>query len=104
VEFGCSFLFVSTHNLSNSSKKILLITSLILITESLPNVRPKYFEAIYAIHTIPTLAIRVNGLCYSGDMRYDENWFDQLVVDGVLSQHRRDELIRFGEGALEAAY
>lgn len=59
----------------------------------------RYFEAIYAIHTIPTLAVRVNGLCYSGDIRYDEIWFDQLVADGILSKHRRDELIQFGEGA-----
>jgi CRP-like cAMP-binding protein/ribonuclease BN (tRNA processing enzyme) len=59
----------------------------------------KVFEAIYAIHTIPTLAIRVNGLCYSGDMRYDEAWFEKLVKEGILSKHRRDELIQFSEGA-----
>jgi len=55
----------------------------------------KKFEAIYAIHTIPTLAVRVNGLYYSGDMRYDENWFDELVKRGILSPARRQELIEF---------
>ena len=59
----------------------------------------KYFDAIYAIHTIPTLAVRVDGLCYSGDMRYDEKWFNQLVQDGILSESRRAELIEFSEGA-----
>lgn len=57
------------------------------------------FEAIYAIHSIPTLAVRVNGVCYSGDMRYDEEWFDELVRRGVLAPERRDELVRFAEGA-----
>jgi CRP-like cAMP-binding protein/ribonuclease BN (tRNA processing enzyme) len=57
------------------------------------------FEAIYAIHSIPTLAVRVNGVCYSGDMRYDEEWFEELVERGVLSAGRRDELMRFAEGA-----
>lgn len=57
------------------------------------------FEAIYAIHSIPTLAVRVNGVCYSGDMRYDEEWFGELVERGVLSPQRRDELMRFAEGA-----
>lgn len=57
------------------------------------------FEAIYAIHSIPTLAVRVNGVCYSGDMRYDEEWFEELVARGVLSAERRDELMRFAEGA-----
>jgi CRP-like cAMP-binding protein/ribonuclease BN (tRNA processing enzyme) len=57
------------------------------------------FEAIYAIHSIPTLAVRVNGVCYSGDMRYDEEWFAELVERGVLSPERRDELVRFAEGA-----
>ena len=55
----------------------------------------KKFEAIYAIHTIPTLAVRVNGLYYSGDMRYDEAWFDELVKKGILSPTRRRELIEF---------
>jgi CRP-like cAMP-binding protein/ribonuclease BN (tRNA processing enzyme) len=57
------------------------------------------FEAIYAIHSIPTLAVRVNGVCYSGDMRYDEEWFEELVERGVLSVERRAELMRFAEGA-----
>jgi CRP-like cAMP-binding protein/ribonuclease BN (tRNA processing enzyme) len=57
------------------------------------------FEATYAIHSIPTLAVRVNGVCYSGDMRYDEEWFDELLARGVLSAERRDELVRFAEGA-----
>ena len=57
------------------------------------------FEAIYAIHTIPTLAVRVSGLYYSGDMRYDEQWFDQLVQEGTLSDQRRNDLIHFAEGA-----
>jgi CRP-like cAMP-binding protein/glyoxylase-like metal-dependent hydrolase (beta-lactamase superfamily II) len=58
----------------------------------------KLFEAIYAIHTIPTLAVRVNGLCYSGDMRYDENWFVELEKKGVLSTTRRQELADFARG------
>lgn len=57
------------------------------------------FEAIYAIHSIPTIAVRVNGVCYSGDMRYDEDWFGELETHGVLSAQRREELIRFAEGA-----
>ncbi len=56
------------------------------------------FEAIYAIHSIPTIAVRVNGVCYSGDMRYDEEWFDELVMGGVLSEERRQELVCFAEG------
>ncbi len=59
----------------------------------------KHFEAIYGIHTIPTLAVRVNGLCYSGDMRYDEKWFAKLVEDGVLSESRMIELMLFPEGS-----
>ena len=59
----------------------------------------KLFEAIYAIHTIPTLAVRVNDLCYSGDMRYDENWFLELELKGVLSATRRQELAEFARGA-----
>jgi CRP-like cAMP-binding protein/ribonuclease BN (tRNA processing enzyme) len=58
----------------------------------------KKFEAIYAIHTIPTLAVRVNGLCYSGDMRYDEDWFDELEERGILSQTRKQELSEFAKG------
>ncbi|NTV65517.1 MAG: cyclic nucleotide-binding domain-containing protein, partial [Oscillochloris sp.] len=57
------------------------------------------FEAIYAIHSIPTIAVRVNGVCYSGDMRYDEEWFAELEARGVLSHERREELLRFAEGA-----
>jgi len=57
------------------------------------------FEAIYAIHSIPTIAVRANALYYSGDMRYDENWFEELVKQGVLTPARRDELIHFAEGA-----
>jgi CRP-like cAMP-binding protein len=57
------------------------------------------FEAIYAIHSIPTIAVRVNGICYSGDMRYDEEWFGELEARGVLSSQRREELVSFAEGA-----
>ncbi len=57
------------------------------------------FEAIYAIHSIPTIAVRVNGICYSGDMRYDEDWFGELEAQGVLSAARRNQLVQFAEGA-----
>lgn len=57
------------------------------------------FEAIYAVHSIPTLAIRLNSLYFSGDMRYDEEWFDELVETGVVTQNRRNELVNFAEGA-----
>ena len=57
------------------------------------------FETIYAVHSIPTLAVRVNGLCYSGDMRYDEAWFEQLEAEGLLSAERRAELTHFADGA-----
>ena len=57
------------------------------------------FEAIYAIHSIPTIAVRVGGLCYSGDMRYDEEWFAELEQRGVLKPQRHEELVRFAEGA-----
>jgi len=57
------------------------------------------FEAVYAVHSIPTIAVRVNGVCYSGDMRYDEEWFAELVERGVLTAARRDDLVRFAEGA-----
>lgn len=57
------------------------------------------FESIYAVHSIPTLAVRVNGLCYSGDMRYDEVWFAELETQGVVSAERRAELTNFAEGA-----
>lgn len=56
------------------------------------------FEAIYAVHSIPTIAVRVRGLCYSGDMRYDEDWFADLEARGVISAQRRSELIHFAEG------
>lgn len=59
----------------------------------------KHFETIYAIHSIPTIAVRVNGVCYSGDMRYDEEWFGELEERGVLAHERREELVRFAEGA-----
>jgi hypothetical protein len=57
------------------------------------------FECIYAVHSIPTLAVRVNGLCYSGDMRYDETWFAELEKDGLLTSERRVELTQFAQGA-----
>ncbi|PDW03232.1 cyclic nucleotide-binding domain-containing protein [Candidatus Viridilinea mediisalina] len=57
------------------------------------------FEAIYAIHSIPTIAVRVGGVCYSGDMRYDEEWFGELEERGILQAPRRQELLRFAEGA-----
>jgi len=57
------------------------------------------FEAIYAIHSIPTIAVKVGGVCYSGDMRYDEEWFGELEARGVLSPQRHEELVRFAEGA-----
>jgi CRP-like cAMP-binding protein/ribonuclease BN (tRNA processing enzyme) len=57
------------------------------------------FDCIYAVHSIPTLAVRVNDLCYSGDMRYDEDWFMQLEADGLLSPERREELVHFADDA-----
>ena len=60
----------------------------------------KRFETIYAIHSIPTLAIRINDLCYSGDMRYDEEWFEELEAEGILSEARRKELLDFANDAL----
>ncbi len=57
------------------------------------------FESIYAIHSIPTIAVRANTLCYSGDMRYDEEWFKDLEEKGVLSTRRREELTHFFDGA-----
>lgn len=59
----------------------------------------RLFEAIYAVHSIPTIAVRVQSLCYSGDMRYDETWFADLEATGVLSAARRDELLQFAKGA-----
>lgn len=57
------------------------------------------FEAIYAVHTIPTIAVRMEGsLCYSGDMRYDEAWFEELLQQGVLSPSRHEELLHFADG------
>lgn len=58
------------------------------------------FEAVYAVHPIPTLAVRVEGLCYSGDMRYDDVWFDELQQQGILSPERRAELDQFAEGSI----
>jgi len=57
------------------------------------------FEAIYAIHSIPTIAVRANSLCYSGDMRYDEEWFTELERQEVLTTKRRVELMTFFDGA-----
>ncbi len=57
------------------------------------------FQAIYAVHSIPTIAVRAGQLCYSGDMRYDENWFAELLAQGVLTAERRAELQQFAEGA-----
>ncbi len=57
------------------------------------------FSAIYAVHSIPTLAIRLNDLYFSGDMRYDEVWFDELVEEGVIQDERRKELVSFADGA-----
>ncbi|MBI3243832.1 MAG: cyclic nucleotide-binding domain-containing protein [Chloroflexi bacterium] len=57
------------------------------------------FEAIYAVHSIPTIAVRANALCYSGDMRYDEDWFNELEQQGVLSPERHAELVHFADGA-----
>lgn len=57
------------------------------------------FNALYAVHSIPTLAIRLNDLYFSGDMRYDEVWFDELVAEDVLTKERRNELVGFAEGA-----
>ncbi len=57
------------------------------------------FESSYAVHSVPTIAVRANSLCYSGDMRYDEEWFAELEARGVLSAERRAELIHFAEGA-----
>jgi CRP-like cAMP-binding protein/ribonuclease BN (tRNA processing enzyme) len=59
----------------------------------------KKFEVIYAIHSIPTIAVRVNDLCYSGDMRYDEAWFEELEEKGILSETRKNELAEFAKGA-----
>ncbi len=60
----------------------------------------RHFDVMYAVHSIPTLAVRVEGLCYSGDMRYDEAWFKQLENEGVLSPERREKLINFANNAL----
>ncbi|MCB8961928.1 MAG: MBL fold metallo-hydrolase, partial [Ardenticatenales bacterium] len=57
------------------------------------------FEAMYAVHTIPTIAVRVGDLYYSGDMRYDEAWFAELVAQGVLTAARQAELTSFAENA-----
>ncbi|ACL25462.1 cyclic nucleotide-binding domain-containing protein [Chloroflexus aggregans] len=57
------------------------------------------FEATYAVHSIPTIAVRVGGIGYSGDMRYDEAWLEHLYRQGQLSATRLAELRRFAEGA-----
>lgn len=59
----------------------------------------RVFKSLYAVHSIPTLAIRLNDLYFSGDMRYDEAWFDDLVAEDVLTDERRNELVSFAEGA-----
>lgn len=59
----------------------------------------KRFESLYAVHSIPTISVRANSLYYSGDMRYDEEWFEALVKDEILTVKRRDELIHFADGA-----
>ncbi|MEK7277180.1 MAG: cyclic nucleotide-binding domain-containing protein, partial [Chloroflexota bacterium] len=58
------------------------------------------FEAIYATHTLPTIAVRVHGLCYSGDMRYDEAWFKKLEADGIITAERHAQLINFANNAV----
>ncbi|MBI5712106.1 MAG: cyclic nucleotide-binding domain-containing protein, partial [Chloroflexi bacterium] len=59
----------------------------------------KRFESLYAVHSIPTISVRANSLYYSGDMRYDEEWFEELVKEEILTAKRRDELIHFADGA-----
>ncbi len=56
------------------------------------------FEAIYAVHSIPTIAVRADGVGYSGDMRYDEEWLDHLRAAGYVSAARLGELRAFAEG------
>ncbi|WP_322512138.1 MBL fold metallo-hydrolase, partial [Chloroflexus sp.] len=56
------------------------------------------FEATYAVHSIPTIAVRVGGIGYSGDMRYDEAWLEHLHQTGHLSAERLAELRRFADG------
>ncbi|WP_298816153.1 cyclic nucleotide-binding domain-containing protein [Chloroflexus sp.] len=58
-----------------------------------------HFESIYAVHSIPTIAVRVAGIGYSGDMRYDEAWLTHLYQTGHLSAERLAALRRFAEGA-----
>ncbi|MFQ5409375.1 MAG: cyclic nucleotide-binding domain-containing protein [Anaerolineales bacterium] len=57
------------------------------------------FESIYAVHSIPTLAVRAEKLYFSGDMRYDETWFDEMVATGVLTKQRRQDLVHFADQA-----
>jgi len=56
------------------------------------------FIATYAVHSVPTIAVKVNGIGYSGDMRYDEVWLEHLHQIGHLSAERLDELRRFADG------
>ncbi len=56
------------------------------------------FEATYAVHSIPTIAVRVGGIGYSGDMRYDEAWLEHLHQSGQLSAERLAALRQFAEG------
>ncbi|MDN5273516.1 MBL fold metallo-hydrolase [Chloroflexus sp. MS-CIW-1] len=57
------------------------------------------FIATYAVHSVPTIAVKVNGVGYSGDMRYDEEWLEHLHQTGYLSAERLNELRRFADGA-----
>ncbi|GIV93439.1 MAG: cyclic nucleotide-binding protein [Chloroflexus sp.] len=57
-----------------------------------------HFTATYAVHSVPTIAVRVNGVGYSGDMRYDEAWLEHLHQTGHLSSERLDELRQFADG------
>ena len=59
----------------------------------------RLFSSIYAVHSIPTLAVRVEKLYFSADMRYDEAWFDEMVEAGILTQGRKDELVHFADKA-----
>lgn len=57
------------------------------------------YQAVFAIHSIPTIAVRVGGLYFSGDMRYDEQWFHELEQQGILAPERRQQLLHFADGA-----
>lgn len=53
------------------------------------------FASNYSVHSIPTLAIHANNLYFSGDMRYDEDWYAELVEAGIFTPERRQSLIDF---------